>query len=152
MGWEQVPWYTLTDDFDADFGVNEWHGTNAFFRDGDRIFRTYFINERGDEAMAGIWGGLDITALGRQEEWEDSPEGYPQTQTYAWWNLHDEYDETTSFEAGLADAAPATPTGAWHASGRVAAQPRTPQPVRSSGRFSANVPSSIPVACPISMR
>ena len=34
MGWE-IPWYTLTDDFDADFGVDEWHGTNVFFRDGD---------------------------------------------------------------------------------------------------------------------
>ncbi len=33
---------TLTDSFDADFGVDEWHGTNVFFRDGDRIFRTYF--------------------------------------------------------------------------------------------------------------
>jgi predicted dithiol-disulfide oxidoreductase (DUF899 family) len=105
MGWEQVPWYTLTDDFDADFGVDEWHGTNAFFRDGDRIFRTYFINKRGDEAMAGIWAYLDITALGRQEEWEDSPEGYPQTQTYVWWNLHDQYDTATVFEAALSDAA-----------------------------------------------
>ena len=106
MGWEQIPWYTLTDDFDADFGVDEWHGTNAFFRDDDdRIFRTYFINKRGDEAMAGIWSFLDITALGRQEEWEDSPEGYPQTQTYAWWNLHDEYDKATVFEAALSETA-----------------------------------------------
>ena len=92
MGW-QVPWYTLTDDFDADFGVDEWHGTNAFFRDGDRIFRTYFVNARGDEAMGSTWSYLDLTALGRQEEWEDSPEGYPQTPPYEWWNLHDEYDQ-----------------------------------------------------------
>jgi hypothetical protein len=35
------PWYTITDDFDVDFGVDKWHSTNAFFRDGDRIFRTY---------------------------------------------------------------------------------------------------------------
>ena len=34
MGWE-IPWYTLTDEFDADFGVDEWHGTNAFFRDDE---------------------------------------------------------------------------------------------------------------------
>jgi predicted dithiol-disulfide oxidoreductase (DUF899 family) len=92
MGW-QVPWYTITDDFDVDFGVDEWHGTNAFFRDGDRIFRTYFVNDRGDEAMGSTWSYLDLTALGRQEEWEDSPEGYPQTPPYQWWNLHDEYDE-----------------------------------------------------------
>ena len=42
MGWQDIPWYTITDDFDADFGVEEWHGTNAFARDGDRILRTYF--------------------------------------------------------------------------------------------------------------
>jgi predicted dithiol-disulfide oxidoreductase (DUF899 family) len=103
MGWE-IPWYTLTDDFDADFGVAEWHGTNAFFRDDDRIFRTYCIDKRGDEAMGGTWSYLDITALGRQEKWEDSPEGYPQTQPYAWWNRHDEYDEPPVFEHALSDA------------------------------------------------
>ena len=90
MGWD-IPWYTLTDDFDADFDVGEWHGTNAFIRDGDSIYRTYFVNERGDEAMGSTWAYLDITALGRQEEWEDSPEGYPQTPPYRWWRLHDEY-------------------------------------------------------------
>ncbi len=90
MGWE-IPWYALTDGFDADFGVDEWHGTNAFIRDGDRIFRTYFIDSRGDEAMGSTWNYLDITALGRQEEWEDSPEGYPQTPPYQWWNYHDAY-------------------------------------------------------------
>ena len=90
MGWE-MPWYTLTDGFDTDFGVDEWHGTNAFIRDGDRVFRTYLINARGDEAMGSTWRYLDMTALGRQEEWEDSPEGYPQTPPYQWWNWHDEY-------------------------------------------------------------
>jgi predicted dithiol-disulfide oxidoreductase (DUF899 family) len=90
MGWT-MPWYTLTDEFDADFGVDEWHGTNAFIRDGDRVFRTYFINNRGDEALGSTWSYLDMTALGRQEEWEDSPEGYPQTPPYKWWNWHDEY-------------------------------------------------------------
>ena len=57
MGWEVIPWYTLTDDFDADFGVDEWHGTNAFFRDAeDRIFRTYFCRQprrRGDGGHLG---------------------------------------------------------------------------------------------------
>ena len=92
MGWT-MPWYTITDDFDVDFGVDEWHGTNAFIRDGDRVFRTYFINNRGDEALGGTWSYLDLTALGRQEEWEDSPEGYPQTPPYEWWNWHDSYDK-----------------------------------------------------------
>ena len=69
------PWYTLTDDFDKDFGVDLWHGHNAFIREGDRIFRTYFVNARGDSHLGTTWSHLDITALGRQEEWEDSPEG-----------------------------------------------------------------------------
>ena len=92
MGW-QIPWYTITDGFDADFGVGEWHGHNAFIRDGDRIFRTYFVNDRGDESMGTTWSYLDITALGRQEEWEDSPEGYPQTPPYRWWRYHDADDD-----------------------------------------------------------
>ena len=58
MGW-QMPWYTLTDDFDIDidFGVDGWHGTNAFIRltnqAGERVFRSYFINNRGDEVLGG---------------------------------------------------------------------------------------------------
>jgi len=94
MGWD-VPWYTLIDDFDADFDVDEWHGTNAFIREGERIFRTYLIEARGDEALGSTWSYLDMTALGRQEEWEDSPEGYPQTPPYEWWNYHDAYDATS---------------------------------------------------------
>ncbi len=78
MGWRH-PWYTMTDDFDKDFGVDEWHGTNAFIRDdNDRVFRTYFTTGRGDEVFVSTWNFLDMTALGRQEDWEDSPEGYPQ--------------------------------------------------------------------------
>ena len=93
-----MPWYTITDSFDADFGVDEWHGTNAFIREGDEVFRTYFINNRGDEQMGSTWNYLDITALGRQEEWEDSPEGYPQTPPYKWWNWHDAYEDARSPE------------------------------------------------------
>ncbi len=92
MGWQLIPWYTLTDDFAADFGVDEWHGHNAFVRDGDRIFRTYFIHDRGDEALGSTWSYLDMTALGRQEDWEDSPEGTPQTPPYRWWNYHEAYE------------------------------------------------------------
>jgi len=98
MGWEHIPWFTITDDFDVDFGVDEWHGHNAFIRDGGRIFRTYFSNGRGDEVTANTWSYLDMTALGRQEEWEDSPEGYPQTPAYVWWKWHDAYDAEASQE------------------------------------------------------
>jgi len=95
MDWE-IPWYTITDSFDVDFGVDEWHGHNAFIHDGDNVFRTYFINNRGDEAMGTTWSYLDLTALGRQEEWEESPKGYPQTPPYKWWNWHDEYGNASS--------------------------------------------------------
>jgi predicted dithiol-disulfide oxidoreductase (DUF899 family) len=97
MGW-QMPWFTITDSFDTDFGVDEWHGTNVFFRDGERVFRTYFINNRGDEAFVNIWSLLDMTALGRQEEWEDSPEGYPQTPPYQWWRWNDDYSDAPPSE------------------------------------------------------
>jgi predicted dithiol-disulfide oxidoreductase (DUF899 family) len=95
MGWE-MPWYTMIDSFDVDFGVDQWHGHNAFIRDGDTVYRTYLINSRGDEAMGSVWSYLDITPLGRQETWEDSPEGYPQTPPYKWWNWHDNYHAEAS--------------------------------------------------------
>jgi predicted dithiol-disulfide oxidoreductase (DUF899 family) len=81
--------------------VDQWHGTNAFIRDGDRILRTYFINARGDEQMGGTWNYLDITALGRQENWEDSPAGYPQTPPYEWWTWHDEPAQIDADRPGL---------------------------------------------------
>ena len=93
MGWEHISWVTITDSFDCDFGVDEWHGHNVFVRDRTNIFRTYFINNRGDEQMGGTWNYLDITPLGRQEQWEDSPAGYPQAPAYKWWNWHDSYVE-----------------------------------------------------------
>ena len=92
MGWK-MPWYTITDSFDADFGVAEYHGHNVFIRDGGQIYRTYFINWRGDETMGTVWSYLDATPLGRQETWENSPEGYPQSPPYKWWNWHDNYVE-----------------------------------------------------------
>jgi predicted dithiol-disulfide oxidoreductase (DUF899 family) len=95
MGWE-FPWYTTTDDFSEDFGVEEWHGTNVFLRDGARVFRTYFVDARGDEALGSTWSYLDLTPYGRQEEWEDSPAGYPQTPPYQWWNYHDKYETNGS--------------------------------------------------------
>ncbi|HET9337133.1 MAG TPA: DUF899 domain-containing protein [Sphingomicrobium sp.] len=107
MGWEHIRWFTVTDDFDQDFGVDEWHGTNAFIRDGEKIYRTYFIDNRGDEQMGGTWNYLDITALGRQEQWEDSPEGYPQTPTYKWWNWHDSYGADQADDKKWAEVAEA---------------------------------------------
>ncbi|GAA3765629.1 DUF899 family protein [Terriglobus aquaticus] len=107
MGWQHIPWYTIVDDFDKDFGVDEWHGHNVFIRDeNDKIFRTYFINVRGDEAMGTVWSYLDATPLGRQEDWEDSPAGYPQTPRYKWWRWHDAYgNEDRKWSKVVDDAA-----------------------------------------------
>src|SRR5947208_15775896 len=65
MGWGRIPWYTITDDFDKDFGVDEWHGHNAFIRDGNGGFRTHFINARRDERFGTRRTYQDTTAPGR---------------------------------------------------------------------------------------
>jgi predicted dithiol-disulfide oxidoreductase (DUF899 family) len=103
MGWT-VPWYSsAASDFNRDFQITtdqgEHAGFSAFLRDEDSIYRSYFATSRGVEALAGVWPLLDITPLGRQESWEVSPEGWPQTAPYQWWRRHDEYDsppETSS--------------------------------------------------------
>jgi predicted dithiol-disulfide oxidoreductase (DUF899 family) len=100
MGWE-VPWYSSSgSDFNRDFGVTtddgEIFGLSVFLRDGDDVFRTYFTSGRGVEALGSNWTFLDLTPLGRQETWEDSPPGYPQTPPYEWWRRHDEYEDTAS--------------------------------------------------------
>ena len=97
MGWEMIPWYTITDGFDADFGVGEWHGTNVFIRDGEK----FSVPTSSTTAATSRWGGPGTTSTSRRSagrrSGEDSPEGYPQTPTYKWWNWHDSY---------VADAAP----------------------------------------------
>jgi predicted dithiol-disulfide oxidoreductase (DUF899 family) len=103
MGWS-VPWYSSFDsDFNHDFGVSpeeprpdehqdgETFGLSIFLRDGGGVFRTYFTDGRGVEALGSNWSYLDLTPLGRQEDWEDSPEGWPQTPRYGWWRHHDKY-------------------------------------------------------------
>jgi predicted dithiol-disulfide oxidoreductase (DUF899 family) len=96
MGWT-IPWFSSArSDFNRDFGVTtdrgETFGLSVFLRDGDDAYRTYFTDRRGIEALGSVWSFLDLTPLGRQESWEDSPEGYPQTPPYEWWRLHDEYE------------------------------------------------------------
>ncbi|MGH8496121.1 MAG: DUF899 domain-containing protein [Gammaproteobacteria bacterium] len=96
MGWT-LPWYSSAgSDFNADFGVTtdegETFGLSVFLRDGNDVYRTYFTAGRGVEALGSNWTFLDLTPLGRQEDWEDSPEGRPQTLPYEWWRRHDEYE------------------------------------------------------------
>jgi predicted dithiol-disulfide oxidoreductase (DUF899 family) len=97
MGWT-IPWYSSAgNDFNDDFGLatddGETFGFSVFLRDGESVFRTYFTSGRGVEALGSNWTFLDLTPLGRQEDWEDSPAGYPQTRPYEWWRRHDEYED-----------------------------------------------------------
>jgi uncharacterized protein DUF899 len=100
MGWT-APWYSsFGSDFNVDFGVTtnggETFGLSVFLRDGDSVYRTYFTSGRGAEALGSSWTFLDLTPLGRQETWEDSPAGWPQTAPYEWWRRHDEYEAAVS--------------------------------------------------------
>lgn len=95
MGWT-VPWYSsFGSDFNYDFGVSnaegETHGLSVFLRDGERVFHTYFTDARGVEHLGATYTWLDLTPLGRQEDWEDSPAGRPQSPTYGWQRYHDRY-------------------------------------------------------------
>jgi predicted dithiol-disulfide oxidoreductase (DUF899 family) len=96
MGWT-VPWFSSAgSEFNVDFGLTtdtgETFGLSVFLRDGDSVYRTYFTSGRGGEAAGTPWTFFDLTPLGRQETWEDSPDGWPQTPPYRWWRRHDEYD------------------------------------------------------------
>jgi predicted dithiol-disulfide oxidoreductase (DUF899 family) len=95
MGWT-LPWYSSSkNDFNADFGLStdkgESFGLSVFVRKGARAFRTYFTAGRGVETLGTAWTFLDLTPLGRQEDWEDSPKGRSQTPALTWWRRHDEY-------------------------------------------------------------
>jgi len=110
MGWDR-PWYSsFGSDFNYDFHVThdetkapieynyvgkeellkrrpngvkgEDHGISVFFRDGDDVYHTYSAYARGTEGLTDTYDLLDITPYGRQEDWEDSPEGWPQSPTY----------------------------------------------------------------------
>jgi len=103
MGWT-IPWYSSHGTrFNPDFGVGpetpqpdrhqdgESFGLSVFLRAGDDVLRTYFTAGRGVETLGPVWTWLDLTPLGRQETWEDSPPGTPQSEPYTWWRRHDEY-------------------------------------------------------------
>jgi predicted dithiol-disulfide oxidoreductase (DUF899 family) len=95
MGWK-VPWFSSFDsDFNDDFGVTtdqgETFGLSVFICDDVEVFHTYFTDGRGVEHLGSVWTFLDLTPYGRQENWENSPEGWPQTPPYTWWRYHDRY-------------------------------------------------------------
>ena len=95
MGWSH-PWVSSANNtFNHDLGLTtpdeERHGLSVLVRQDGEIFRTYFTSRRGSEILGNVWGFLDATPYGRQETWEDSPPGWPQSPPYSWWRRHDEY-------------------------------------------------------------
>jgi predicted dithiol-disulfide oxidoreductase (DUF899 family) len=78
MGWE-MPWYSVPEESSDRLLAGRHFGMKVcYLRDGDRVFETYWTTGRGCEAMGNSYGMLDMTVYGRQEQWEDSPEGWPQ--------------------------------------------------------------------------
>ncbi|HYJ57116.1 MAG TPA: DUF899 family protein [Mycobacterium sp.] len=80
MGWE-VPWYSALPSLDhllVGRRVGMMHIV-CYLRDGDRVFETYWTTLRGVEAMDYSLALMDLTVYGRQEPWEDSPSGWPQS-------------------------------------------------------------------------
>src|SRR5690349_367084 len=81
MGWE-MPWYAVPEaSLDRMAPGGHFGMKVCYLRDGDRVFETYRTTDRGVEPMANSYGMLDMTVYGRQEPWEDSPQGWPQPFT-----------------------------------------------------------------------
>lgn len=78
MGWT-FPWYSVPPDA-VDRLVADPHAgfLVCYLRDGDKVYETYRTAARGNEVMGSSYEMLDLTVYGRQESWEDSPEGWPQ--------------------------------------------------------------------------
>jgi predicted dithiol-disulfide oxidoreductase (DUF899 family) len=95
MGW-RLPWYAATEEFNRDCDISEKTGNsfglNVFHRDGSDVYRTHFVTRRGVEAFGTAWSFHDLTPFGRQETWQDAPEGTPQGAPYEWWRRHGEYE------------------------------------------------------------
>ncbi len=102
MGWPHRWVSSAKNSFNSEFGMTvpdgERHGLSVFLRHGKDVYRTYFTAKRGCEAIGNVWGFLDVTPYGRQEKWEDSPAGWPQTPPYEWWRRHDEYPASAGRE------------------------------------------------------
>ncbi|MFO7544634.1 MAG: DUF899 domain-containing protein [Trueperaceae bacterium] len=96
MGWN-LPWYsshdtTFNHDFGATVGDSEHHALSVFLRDGEHVYLTYQTSDRGVENLGTTFSLLDLVPYGRQEQWEDAPDGWPEGDPYVWWRRHDQYD------------------------------------------------------------
>jgi predicted dithiol-disulfide oxidoreductase (DUF899 family) len=83
MGWSDIPFASSAGtSFSADCGAGGGFLLNVFMRDGDTVYRTYTTGQRGVDRILFSTNILDLAPYGRQEDWEDSPEGWPQEPTY----------------------------------------------------------------------
>ncbi|GAA5069418.1 DUF899 domain-containing protein [Nocardia callitridis] len=84
----KMTWYsTANSSFGTDVGAGPGEGfaVNVFLRDGDTVYRTWHTNGRGTEQLTHTFALIDTLPYGRQEEWQDSPEGWPQSPAYSKW-------------------------------------------------------------------
>ena len=84
----RMTWYSTADSpfgADVDAPAGGGFGLNVFLRDGDTVYRTWHSNGRGTEQLSHTFGLIDLLPWGRQEPWQDSPDGWPQSQTYEGW-------------------------------------------------------------------
>jgi predicted dithiol-disulfide oxidoreductase (DUF899 family) len=84
----KMEWYSSSESsFGADVDAPPGGGfaVNVFLRDGDKVYRTWHTNGRGTEQLTYTFGLIDLLPWGRQEEWQDSPEGWPKSPTYSNW-------------------------------------------------------------------
>ncbi|MRH88070.1 DUF899 domain-containing protein [Nocardia sp. SYP-A9097] len=84
----KMDWYsTANSPFGADIGAppGGGFGLNVFLRNGDTVYRTWHTNGRGTEQISNFFGLIDLLPYGRQEEWQDSPDGWPKSPTYSRW-------------------------------------------------------------------
>ena len=84
----RMPWYSTADSpFGTDVGAPPGGGyaVNVFLRDGDTVYRTWHTDGRGTEQLSHTFALIDVLPYGRQEEWQDSPEGWPQSPTFSRW-------------------------------------------------------------------
>ena len=83
-----MTWYSTADSSfgtDVDAPPGGGFGVNVFLRDGDSVYRTWHTDGRGTEQLSHTFPLIDLLPWGRQEPWQDSPDGWPQSQTYEGW-------------------------------------------------------------------
>ncbi len=89
-----MDWYSTADSpFGSDMGAPPGGGfaVNVLLRDGDTVYRTWHTDGRGTEQLSHTFPLIDLLPYGRQEEWQDVPDGWPQAPTYSHWWSSDRY-------------------------------------------------------------